>query len=83
MLQGRNGALLFLGSRAGGSERDVISFSDFWSFGADDRQVAVTSAALRGDLEIFKDICDSDDCSVFIFSGVGVEDSNCTPCKYR
>ena len=55
---------------------DVISFSDFWSFGADDRQVAAISAALRGDLEMFKDICDSDDCSVFNRSGVGVEDSN-------
>ena len=55
---------------------DVVSFSDFWSFGADDRCAAVASAALRGDLEMLKDICDSDDCSIFISPGVGVEEAN-------
>ena len=38
---------------------DVISFSDFWSFGADDRCAAAASAALRGDLDMLEDICDS------------------------
>ena len=42
----------------------------------DDRCAAAVSAALRGDLEIFKDICDSDDCSIFISPGVGVEEAN-------
>ena len=37
--------------------RDVFSFSEFWSFGAGDRCAAVASAALRGDLEMLKDIC--------------------------
>ena len=36
----------------------------------------MASAALRGDLEMFKDICDSDDCSIFISPGVGVEEAN-------
>ena len=55
---------------------DVVSFSDFWSLGADDRCAAVAIAALRGDLEMLKDICDSDDCSIFISPGVGVEEAN-------
>ena len=53
-----------------------FSFSEFWSFGADDRCAAVASAALRGDLEMLKDICDSDDCSIFISPGVGMEETN-------
>ena len=36
----------------------------------------MASAALRGNLEILKDICDSDDCSIFISPGVGVEEAN-------
>ena len=38
---------------------DIVSFSDFWSLGADDqgRGAAVASAALRGDLAMLKDIC--------------------------
>ena len=51
-------------------------FSEFWSFGADDRCAAVASAALRGDLEMLKDICDSSDGSIFISPGVGVEEAN-------
>ena len=37
---------------------DVVSYADFWSFGADDqgRGAAVASAALRRDLEMLKDI---------------------------
>ena len=53
-----------------------FSFSEFWSFGADDRCAAAASAALRGDLEMLKDICDSDDCSIFISPGVGMEETN-------
>ena len=56
--------------------RDVFSFFEFWSFGADDRCAAVASAALRGDLEMLKDMCDSDDCSIFISPGAGVEEIN-------
>ena len=56
--------------------RDVFSFSEFWSFGADDRCAAVASAALRGDLEMLKDICHSDDCSILFSPGVGVEEAN-------
>ena len=56
--------------------RDVFSFSEFWSFGADDRCAAVASAALRGDLEMLKDNCDSDDRAIFISPGVGVEEAN-------
>ena len=55
---------------------DVVSFSDSWSFGADDRCAAVVSAALRGNLEMLKDICDSDGCSNCIRPGVGVEEAN-------
>ena len=36
----------------------------------------MASAALRGDLEMLKDICDSDDCSIFISPGVGMEEAN-------
>ena len=56
---------------------DVFSFSDFWSFGADDqgRGAAVASAALSGDLERLKDIFESDDCSIFI-QRPGVEEAN-------
>ena len=54
----------------------LFPFSDFWSLGADDRCAAVASAALRGNLEMLKDICDSDDCSIFIRPGVGVEEAN-------
>ena len=56
--------------------RDVFSFSEFWLFGADDRCAAVASASLRGDLEMLKDICNSDDCSIFISPGVSVEEAN-------
>ena len=47
---------------------DCFSFSDFWSFGADDqgRSVAVAWAALSGDLERLTDIFESGDCSIFI-----------------
>ena len=38
--------------------------------------IAVASAALRGDLEMLKDICDSDNCSIFLSPGVGVEEAN-------
>ena len=57
---------------------DVVSFSDFWSFGADDqgRGAAVASAALSGDLEMLKDIFGSNDCTIFISPGVGVEEAN-------
>ena len=37
----------------------LFPFSDFWSFGADDSCAAVASAALKGDLEILNDICNS------------------------
>ena len=58
--------LLFFSSRGGGSGRGCFSFSDFWSFRADDqgRGVAVASAALSGDLKRLKDIFESDDCSI-------------------
>ena len=56
--------------------RDVFSFSEFWSSGADDRCAAMASAALRGDLEMLKDTCDSDDYTIFISPGVGVEEAN-------
>ena len=56
--------------------RDVLSFSEFRSLGADDRCAAVASAALRGDLEMLKDTSNSDDCSMFISPGVGVEEAN-------
>ena len=56
--------------------RDVFPFSEFWSFGSDDRCAAAASVALRGDLEMVKDICDSDDCSIFISPGVNVEEVN-------
>ena len=36
----------------------------------------MAAAALRGDLEKLKDTCDSDDCSIFISPGVGVEEAN-------
>ena len=68
--------LLFFGSKGfsvpkvAAQRRDVFSFAEFWSLGADDRCAAVASAALRGDLEMLKDICDSDDCSI------GVEEAN-------
>ena len=68
--------LLFFGSKGGGSAQGCFSFSEFWSFGADDRCAAVASAALRGDLDMLKDICDSDVCSIFISPGVGVEEAN-------
>ena len=57
---------------------DVVSFSNFWSFGADDqgRGAAVASAAVRGDLEMLKDIFASDDCTIFVSPGVGVEEAN-------
>ena len=55
---------------------DVVSFSDFWLSGADDRCAAVASAALRGDLEMLKNFCDSNNCSIFISPGVGVEEAN-------
>ena len=57
---------------------DVVSFSDFWSFGADDqgRGAAVASAALSGDMEMLKDIFESNDCAIFISPGVGVEEAN-------
>ena len=57
--------------------RNGLSFSDFWSFGADDqgRGVAVASAALRGDFERLKDIFESHDCSIFI-QRPGVEEAN-------
>ena len=57
--------------------RNGLSFSDFWSFGADDqgRGAAVASAALRGDLERLKDIFESHDCSIFI-QRPGVEEAN-------
>ena len=56
---------------------DVVSFSDFWSFGADDqdRGAAVASAALRGDLEMLNDTFESDDCSIFN-QRPGVEEAN-------
>ena len=56
---------------------DCFSFSDFWSFGADDpgRSVAVAWAALSGDLERLKDIFESDDRSIFI-QRPGVEEAN-------
>ena len=52
-------------ARIGGDDR--LSFSDFWSFGADDqgRSVAVLSAP-GGNLERLKDIFESDECSIFI-----------------
>ena len=34
------------------------------------------SAAWRGELEMLKDTCDSDDCSIYISPGVGAEESN-------
>ena len=50
---------------------DVVSLSDFWSFGADDqgRGAAVASAALRGDLEMLKGIFEPNDCTIFISPG--------------
>ena len=47
---------------------DVVSFSDFWSFEADDqgRGAAVASAALRGDLEMLKNIFESNGCTTLI-----------------
>ena len=47
---------LFLGCRCG--EGTLLLFPIFGSFGADNRCAAATSGALRGDLEMFKDICD-------------------------
>ena len=57
--------LLILNSR--GSNGDIISFSDFWPFGADDSDcgIAEISAALRDDLEMMKDIFESYDCGIF------------------
>ena len=57
---------------------DCFSFSDFWSFGADDRgrSVAVAWAALSDDLERVKDIFESDDCSICV-QRPGVEGANC------
>ena len=79
MLQLGNGARsrsnLFT-PKVAAQRRDAFSFSEFWSFGADDRCAAVASAALMGDLEMLKDICDSDDCSIFDSPGVGVEETN-------
>ena len=66
----------FLVPKVAAQRRDVFSFSESWSFGADDRCAAVASAALRGDLEMFKDICDFHYCSIFISPGVGVEEAN-------
>ena len=37
---------------------------------------AVASAALRGDLEMLKDIIESNDCTIFISPGVGVEEAS-------
>ena len=47
---------------------DVVSFSDCWSFGPDDqgRGAAVASSAVRGDMEMLKDIFESNDCTIFI-----------------
>ena len=61
-------------AQVGGDDR--LSFSDFWSFGADDqvRSVAVASAALNGDLERLKDNFKLNDCSVFI-QRPGVEEA--------
>ena len=56
--------------------RDIFSFSEFWSFGADDRLIGANSASLRDDLEIFKDICDSDDYSIFINASMNAEEIN-------
>ena len=36
----------------------------------------MASAALRDDLEMIKDICDSDNCCIFISPGVSVEEAN-------
>ena len=62
-------------AQVGGDDR--LSFSDFWSIGADDqgRSVAVASAALSGDLQRRKDIFESDGCSIFI-QRPGVEEAN-------
>ena len=62
-------------AQVGGGDR--LSFSDFWSFGADDqgRSVAVAWAALSGDLERLKDIYESDDFSIFI-QRPGVEEAD-------
>ena len=62
--------------KAAAQRRDVFSFSEFWSFGADDRCAALASAAWQGDLEMLKYICDSDDWSIFFSPGVGVEEAN-------
>ena len=70
MLQLGNG-YCFSVPKVAAQGRDAFSFSEFWSFGADDRCAAVASAILR-DLEMLKGICDSDDCSIFISSGGGL-----------
>ena len=59
------------------SIRHIFSFSEFWSFEADDRSIIEMSAISRDHQQIFKDICDSDDYSIF-FSNVGadVEEAN-------
>ena len=59
---------------------DFFSFSDFWSFGADDqgRGAAVASAALSGDSERLRDIFESDGCSMVI-QRPGVEEANNLP----
>ena len=36
----------------------------------------MASAALRGDLEMLKDIFESNDCTIFISPGVGAEEAN-------
>ena len=56
--------------------RDDFSCSEFWSCRADDRRAAAASVALRGKLQLLKNIWDSDDCSIFINPGVNVEEAN-------
>ena len=56
----------------------MFPFPTSGRFGADDqgRGAAVASAALRGDLEMLKDIFELNDCTIFIGPGVGVEEAN-------
>ena len=60
---------------------DRLSFSDFWSFGADDQGRRSQCCGGFGgperrlDLERLRDIFESDDCSIF-FQHPGVEEAN-------
>ena len=59
---------------------DIISFSDFWSFGIDDqaRRAAGDSAVLREALEILKDIFESNNYDIYIYFDVDIEEADMT-----